>query len=42
MVENNKNLNEDPFFECKNKHKFCGKCKSPGWHKEGKCNDVIK
>ena len=40
MVECNKDLNENPFFECPNNHKFCGKCKTPGWHKEGKCNDV--
>ena len=40
MIELTKDLNEDPFFECPNEHKFCGKCKTTGWHKKGKCNDV--
>jgi len=40
MIECDKDLNTDPFFKCSKNHKFCGKCKTPGWHTEGKCNDV--
>ena len=40
MILLEKDLNEDPFFTCSHGHKFCGKCKTRGWHKKGKCNDV--
>lgn len=40
IVEIEQNLNDEPFLECGNEHKFCGKCKTSGWHKRGKCNDV--
>ncbi len=40
FVELNENPNEYPFTMCPNKHKLCVKCKTPGWHKIGKCNDV--
>lgn len=39
-IDNDKDINEDPFFECDKGHKFCGKCKTPGWHRAEKCNDV--
>lgn len=40
MVEIINNL-ENPLLECPYGHKFCGRCKTAGWHKKGKCNDVI-
>jgi hypothetical protein len=35
---------EDPdetMIECNTGHKFCARCKTNGWHKKGKCVDVI-
>lgn len=32
---------EITFFQCSAGHKFCGRCKTAGWHKKGKCNDVL-
>lgn len=40
IVELEENLNEEPFVMCNYEHKFCARCKTPGWHKKGKCNDV--
>jgi hypothetical protein len=35
-------INDDsPCIECDYGHKFCGKCKNLGWHKKGKCDQVI-
>jgi hypothetical protein len=35
-------VNEEiTFFECSAGHKFCGRCKTAGYHKKGKCNDVL-
>jgi len=41
IVELNENLIQDPIVICNSKHKFCATCKTPGWHKRGKCNDVL-
>ena len=40
IVKIETNMNEDPFVMCSHEHKFCIKCKSAGWHKRGKCNEV--
>jgi hypothetical protein len=32
---------DSPYIECENGHKSCAKCKSLGWHKKGKCDQVI-
>jgi hypothetical protein len=40
IIECDQDLDKDPFFQCPKNHKFCGKCKTAGWHQEGKCNDV--
>jgi hypothetical protein len=31
----------DTFVECESKHKSCSKCRSLGWHQNGKCTQVI-
>lgn len=40
IVEIEQNFVEEPFLECNAEHRFCGRCKTPGWHKKGKCSDV--
>jgi hypothetical protein len=40
IVELQENSNEEPLVMCISEHKFCARCKTPGWHKKGKCNDV--
>jgi hypothetical protein len=41
IVELNENLIQGPIVICNLGHKFCANCKTPGWHKKGKCNDVL-
>ncbi len=31
---------DSPYIECDFGHKSCAKCKSLGWHKKGKCDQV--
>ena len=33
-------MEEENFLKCNAGHPFCAKCKTVGWHKKGKCNDV--
>ena len=40
ILEIESDMIDDPFVMCAYEHNFCMKCKSPGWHKKGKCNDV--
>lgn len=41
FIEYYDELEYNPFIQCENEHKFCVKCKEIGWHKKGKCVDVI-
>jgi IBR domain, a half RING-finger domain len=40
LIEITNLIKEDPFIQCELGHKFCAKCKTNGWHSQGKCNDV--
>jgi hypothetical protein len=33
-------LGKQIFVECENTHRFCSKCKTVGWHREGVCENV--
>jgi hypothetical protein len=39
ILEYDQVIHEDPMIECENKHQFCAKCKSVGWHR-GTCDNV--
>jgi hypothetical protein len=32
---------DSPFIECDFGHKSCAKCKNIGWHKKGRCDQVV-
>ncbi len=42
FIESSYDLENEPFVQCENGHKFCAKCKEIGWHQKGKCVDVNK